>query len=201
MIRKTQKRQPDSGKQVGTLRIIAGQYRSRLIKVPEAAALGEVRPTGDRVREAIFSILGPSIAGATVLDIFAGSGAYGIEAISRGATKACFVELSKQTARCVVDNLHSLGLNEPHRVINQDALLFVQNQADTQFNYVFVDPPYPVRLQASFWLGLKHHLAPEATVIFRCHKPDDFVVPQGYIELKSKKYSGTYVVFLTVPTL
>lgn len=183
-------------KAVGTLRVIAGKYRSRLLQVPPAAGEGRVRPTGDRVREAIFSIIGEDIREALVLDLFAGSGAYGIESLSRGAKKAIFVELERETAQCIQGNLNTLQITDSGLIVLTDATHFVQRPATYFFNFIFVDPPYPVKLEEDFWQSLRAHMAPDCMVIFRCHKPKDFVLPHNFAELKSRTYSGTYVIFM-----
>lgn len=185
-----------SKRPVGTLRVIAGRFRSRQLKVPAAAQAGLVRPTTDRVREAIFSILGTDIHDSLVLDLFAGSGAYGIEAISRGAQEVIFVERDHETAMCIRSNLHSLDLSGDHRVLTEDALVYVAADPKEYFNYVFVDPPYTVTLEEQFWRALHPHICPGGTVIFRCHKASDFFVPPEYQEIKARTYAGTYVVFL-----
>lgn len=181
---------------LGKLRVIAGRFRSRLLRVPDAANEGLVRPTTDRVREAIFSILGTSIHDSMVLDLFAGSGAYGIEAISRGAQEVVFIERDHETAKCIRENLHSLNLQEGHRVLTEDAIVYAARQPQECFNHIFVDPPYTISLAEEFWQSLRRHINPGGIIIFRCHKQSDFKLPEGYREIKSRSYAGTYVVFL-----
>ncbi len=116
------------------LRITGGELGGRRIRVPP----GDVRPTTDRVREAIFSILG-SVSGAEVLDLFCGSGALAIEALSRGAAEATLVDLDPRTAR---DNLELLELGERARTVKADAGRFLNRVEDASFDLVLCDPPY-----------------------------------------------------------
>jgi 16S rRNA (guanine966-N2)-methyltransferase len=117
------------------VRIVAGAYGGRRIEAPRGRA---TRPTSDRVREALFSILGP-IEGLRVLDLFAGSGALGIEALSRGAAHAVFVDSDARAIATVRRNLEAIGIDAPlHR---RDAFAWLRD-ADQPFDLVFADPPY-----------------------------------------------------------
>jgi 16S rRNA (guanine966-N2)-methyltransferase len=117
------------------VRVVAGQFRGRRLAAPRGV---RTRPTADRVREALFSMLG-DVTGARVLDLYAGSGALGIEALSRGAGSAVFVERDTRPADVIDRNLSSLGLDE--RVVRQDALRFLA-RGEGMFDLVFCDPPY-----------------------------------------------------------
>jgi 16S rRNA (guanine966-N2)-methyltransferase len=117
------------------VRVVAGEFRGRPLQAPRGV---RTRPTADRVREALFSMLG-DVSGARVLDLYAGSGALGIEALSRGAASAWFVERDARAAAVAERNLASLGLAE--RVVRQDALRFLA-RAEGTFDLVFCDPPY-----------------------------------------------------------
>jgi 16S rRNA (guanine966-N2)-methyltransferase len=118
-----------------SLRIVAGAYGGRRIEAPPGRS---TRPTSDRVREALFSILGP-IDDARVLDLYAGSGALGIEALSRGAAEAVFVDSDPRAARTIEDNLAKLGASG--RVHRRDVFAWLK-AADGTFDLVFADPPY-----------------------------------------------------------
>jgi 16S rRNA (guanine(966)-N(2))-methyltransferase RsmD len=121
------------------LRVIAGRYGGRRLQTPRGAA---TRPTSDRVREALFSILGARVAGARVLDLFAGSGALGLEALSRGAAEATFVDSSPAAQRAIRANLAALGTEA--EVVRADALRWLRSAsgAARQYDLVFLDPPY-----------------------------------------------------------
>lgn len=121
------------------MRIIAGTHRGRRIAAPRGA---DTRPTGDRVREALFSIVGP-LDDATVLDLFAGSGALGLEALSRGARRCVFAESDPAAARTIQANLEALGLTGA-LVLRRDAIAVAREEgaAGRTYDLVLVDPPY-----------------------------------------------------------
>jgi 16S rRNA (guanine966-N2)-methyltransferase len=121
------------------VRVIAGAYGGRELVAPKGMA---TRPTSDRVREALFSILGEVVPGARVLDLFAGSGALAIEALSRGATEATLVDSSVGAMDAIRRNLNALGIDA--EVVRRPALRFLQTaQRDArQYDLVFLDPPY-----------------------------------------------------------
>jgi 16S rRNA (guanine966-N2)-methyltransferase len=137
----TQKGGGITGRGTNTMRIIAGSRKGARIFAPRGR---ETRPTGDRVREAAFNLIGPGRAeGASVLDLFAGSGAMGLEALSRGAAHATFVESDREACRTINRNLDKLGL-EGATVLCQDALTALRADArvGTRYDLVLVDPPY-----------------------------------------------------------
>jgi 16S rRNA (guanine966-N2)-methyltransferase len=126
------------------MRVIAGTYRSRILKSLKGQAL---RPTSDRLRETLFNILGEAVAGSRFIDAFAGTGAVGIEAISRGATEVVFVENHAPAATLIRRNLESLQIHSGAQVLPIDALkglekLSSQNKPNEGFDFVFLDPPY-----------------------------------------------------------
>jgi 16S rRNA (guanine966-N2)-methyltransferase len=121
------------------MRIIAGEFRGRTLKSPGDR---RVRPTADRVREAWFSILASDIPGAHVLDLFAGSGALGLEALSRGAKSVDFVEISKSSLDTLRANVAILDAEERVQVHRADALRFVSQVAPGTFDVALADPPY-----------------------------------------------------------
>jgi 16S rRNA (guanine966-N2)-methyltransferase len=153
------------------MRIIAGTYRSRILKSLKGMAL---RPTSDRLRETLFDVLGPEIAGSRFLDVFAGTGAVGIEAISRGATQAVFIENHVPAATLIRRNLESLGLRSGFQILAEDAVRGLTKLAgrhrpgEPGFDFVFLDPPYAEGEQYDRvlqFLGSAAFLAPRATVI------------------------------------
>ena len=120
------------------LRIIGGEWRGRKLRFPDAPNL---RPTPDRVRETIFNWLAPMIHGARCLDLFAGSGALGLEALSRGAAFTTFVDSHKKVTQALIDHLDLLKANEHAEVIQIDSVKFLKNTAQP-YDLVFLDPPY-----------------------------------------------------------
>jgi len=127
------------------MRVIAGTYRSRILKSLKGLAL---RPTSDRLRETLFNVLAPNIAGARFVDLFAGTGAIGIEALSRGAAEVVFIENHAPAVTLIRRNLESLGISTGTTVLAVDALRGLamlptrKMEAAPGFDYVFLDPPY-----------------------------------------------------------
>jgi 16S rRNA (guanine(966)-N(2))-methyltransferase RsmD len=146
------------------MRVIAGRWGGRRLQAPPGDA---TRPTSDRVREALFSVLGASVEGARVLDLFAGSGALGIEALSRGAAEATFVDSGNAAIAALRANLEALGAEAETR--RQDARRFLSgaSAAARQYDLVFLDPPYrhAGRLGGELSDMLPAVLAPGATVV------------------------------------
>jgi 16S rRNA (guanine966-N2)-methyltransferase len=166
------------------MRIIAGEWRGRVIKAPKDQ---RVRPTADRAREAWMSILQYDIPGARVVDLFAGSGALGLEALSRGAEFCDFVELSDSALRAIRENAESLGAADRMAVHRGDAVRFVQKRAGRPWDIAFADPPYNIgaapRL-AQLWL--KRPFARLLGVEHDLHEP----MPEGGT---LRRYGGTGV--------
>ncbi|MDD5634541.1 MAG: 16S rRNA (guanine(966)-N(2))-methyltransferase RsmD [Candidatus Omnitrophica bacterium] len=126
------------------MRIIGGQFRGRKIKQPE---LETTRPTKDRIREAVFNIIAVRVPGSKVLDIFAGSGAYGLEALSRGAEEAVFVEKNKVCSGVLNENIQVLGVTDDSEVIAADFFEIGGTLKEKgPFDLVFLDPPYSKNL-------------------------------------------------------
>jgi 16S rRNA (guanine966-N2)-methyltransferase len=122
------------------MRVIAGSFRSRTLLAPAGLA---TRPTSDRLRETLFNVLAPRIAGARFLDLFAGSGAVGIEALSRGAAEVVFVERAAAALKVLRGNLDRLGLRSGIRIVAGSAGGFLRKpDAAAGFDLVFLDPPY-----------------------------------------------------------
>ncbi|HEX4872181.1 MAG TPA: 16S rRNA (guanine(966)-N(2))-methyltransferase RsmD [Nevskiaceae bacterium] len=140
----------------GELRLIGGQYRSRRLAVPDLPGL---RPTPDRVRQTLFDWLAPVIEGARVLDAFAGSGALGLEALSRGAARVCFIEQAGPAVAAIRSALASLGASERAELIQADALSRLR-AGGGPYDLVFLDPPYAAGLLAPALAALPGWLAP-----------------------------------------
>jgi 16S rRNA (guanine966-N2)-methyltransferase len=170
----------------GQLRIIGGQWRSRTLAFPDVEGL---RPTPDRVRETLFNWLQAVMPGARCLDLFAGSGALGLEALSRGALQAVFVEQDAEAARCVRESLRVLHASAA-QVIQVDVLAYLQGTAQV-CDVVFVDPPYRhydllqtccARLEAGGWL------APRAYIYLETESNRDVPpLPLNWQVIRSKK--------------
>jgi 16S rRNA (guanine966-N2)-methyltransferase len=126
----------------GRVRIIAGEWRGRRIEIPDGTG---VRPTPDRVRETVFNWLRDSVDGARCLDLFAGTGVLGFEALSRGAAEAWFVEQDPKLVDALRATADKLGASP--RIVRRDALAFLREPPATQFDIVFLDPPYAAPLE------------------------------------------------------
>lgn len=122
------------------MRVIAGSFRSRTLHTPAGLA---TRPTSDRLRETLFNVLAPGTQGAAFLDLYAGSGAVGIEALSRGAARVVFVERAPAAIRVLRANLEGLGLTEGYRIVAGSVGGYLRNpEGSPPFDVVFLDPPY-----------------------------------------------------------
>src|SRR4051794_6914770 len=146
------------------MRVIAGMYGGRRLSAPPGS---RTRPTSDRVREALFSILGARVVDARVLDLFAGSGALGIEALSRGAAAATFVDSAPAAIRAVRANLDALGAQAQVRRADARRFLGGASGEARQYDLVFLDPPYRLagRLGDELTAALAAVLAPGAVVV------------------------------------
>ena len=148
------------------MRVIGGKYRGRLIRAPRGQG---VRPTSDRLRETLFNIIAPQIEGSRFLDICAGSGAVGIEALSRGAACAAFIDSSRRSCVVIESNLASLGITSNATIINRDAVAAIKRLSgdEAKFDIIFFDPPYASDIYSQVMSGIAAGdlLGPEALVI------------------------------------
>jgi 16S rRNA (guanine966-N2)-methyltransferase len=173
------------------VRIVAGRWRGRIIKAP---ADSRVRPTADRVREAWMSIVMAELPGARVLDLFAGSGALGLEALSRGATVVEFVELAPRSLSTLKANATALGAGDAAVIHRADALRFAASLAAHAFDVAFADPPYGLGMAtrlAALW-----HATPFAAVLGIEHRIDEMLPGDG----DRRRYGDTAVtIFRSAP--
>ncbi len=167
------------------MRVVAGEFGGRRLVSPDGTT---TRPTTDRVREAIFNSLGSAglVEGALVADLFAGSGALGIEALSRGAERCVFVERDRAALRALGENLDSLGLNERSRVVAADVLSAV---AEIDADLAFADPPYDF----DDWSRLLDAVRADVVV---AESGRAIEVIDGWTTIRSKKYGRTTVTML-----
>lgn len=179
------------------MRIIAGQFKGRTLATPSSQA---VRPTSDRLRESMFNILmhahDDAIEGARVLDLFAGTGALGIEALSRGAVHALFVDDSTEGRGLLRENIERLGLGGITKVFRRDATKMGPCHPHAPFTLVFCDPPYRKGLgekalasaRAGGWME------PGALIVFEEAADVDVKLPDGFEELDRRVYGDTQIV-------
>jgi 16S rRNA (guanine966-N2)-methyltransferase len=167
------------------VRIIGGLWRSRLIEFPDAA---DLRPTPDRVRETLFNWLGQDLSGMACLDLFAGSGALGFEALSRGAASVIMVEKNSAALRALRDNAQKLGATGL-TVVRGDALEFARG-ARSRFDVVFVDPPYRLGMQVAALAPLRGLLAAGGRVYVEGDAA--FVPPRGWAVFKRARAGNVH---------
>jgi 16S rRNA (guanine966-N2)-methyltransferase len=166
------------------VRIVAGRWRGRQIIAPAGAG---VRPTGDRVREAWMSIVNASLPDARVLDLFAGSGALGLEALSRGAVSADFVDIAPASLAAIRANAASLDAGDAARIHRADAFRFVERVALRAYDVAFADPPYDLGLAARLaecWLA-----TPFAALLAIEHRANESLPGAG----DRRRYGGTAI--------
>ena len=180
------------------MRVIAGSARRLLLKTVEGM---ETRPTTDRIKETLFNMLQNDLYGARFLDLFAGSGAIGIEALSRGAEYAVFVEKNPKAVACIQKNLKFTRLADKGRVIKGDVFSAMSGlESEGPFDYIFMDPPYDQGLERQVMEYLtRSSLADEYTVIvIEASLETDFswLEAAGFHAYKYKKYKTNQHVFI-----
>lgn len=176
------------------MRVVAGRFRGRVLAAPEGLA---TRPTAERAREALFNILGTRVEGACVLDVFAGSGALGLEALSRGAREATFIEQDRAAQAVIRANIHKLGLDGTTLLQGFDATR--PPPAAQTHDLVFLDPPYKsglaipalVALEAAGWL------AENLLAVVEIAAGEGFKAPPGLVIGDERKYGAARLVFLS----
>ncbi|NCF13920.1 MAG: 16S rRNA (guanine(966)-N(2))-methyltransferase RsmD [Gammaproteobacteria bacterium] len=179
------KRKQSGNSKAGRLRIVAGNWRSRLLDIADVEGL---RPTSERIRETLFNWLTPHLHGARCLDLYAGTGALGLEALSRGAASAVFVERDPVAERQLRKNIELLGA-ENAEIIPSGALEFLRSAAPTPFDIIFLDPPYAGNLlgETCRLLADTHQLADDALIYLEDERsrgePD---LPRTWTVLKDK---------------
>ena len=181
------------------MRVVGGRFRGRALRGPDTQ---EVRPTSDRLRKSLFNILahayGDPVPGARVLDLFAGTGALGIEALSRGAAFALFVDDGAQARALIRANVETLGLGGATRLFRRDATRLGPAHPLQPFTLAFLDPPYNKGL-AEKALASAHDggwLASDALVVVEEAAEAGFAAPEGFREIERRLSGDTILVFL-----
>ncbi len=181
------------------MRVVGGRLKGRNIAAPTSR---DIRPTADRLRESVFNILvhayDDPIDGARVLDLFAGTGALGIEAVSRGAAFALFVDNGAQARALLRNNVEALALGGVTKVYRRDATDLGPAHPMEPFSLVFLDPPYGKGLAEKALASLRAGgwLKPSALLVVEEAKSAGFATPEGYEELERRAYDDTEFVFL-----
>ena len=184
------------------MRIVGGRFRGRALATPSHEGL---RPTGDRVREAMFNILlhgidGFDIQGARVIDLFAGTGALGLEALSRGAGYCLFVEEAAEARALIRSNVEALGLTGATRIFRRDAADLGPAGNMTPYALAFLDPPYGKGLAEKALAELRSGgwLAQGAVAVVEERVGVDLALPEGFTEASRRVYGDTQVIFARV---
>ena len=184
------------------MRVVGGRLRSRPIAGPKGEGL---RPTADRLRESLFNILahgyGNPVESARVLDLFAGTGALGIEALSRGASYVLFVDDGVEARSLLRNNTESLGLGGTSRIFRRDATKLGPAHPIEPFALCFLDPPYGKGLAEKALASARDGgwLTKDALVVVEEAVSAKFVAPEGFEELERRVYDDTEMVFLRAP--
>lgn len=181
------------------MRVVGGRLKGRNIAAPSSR---DIRPTADRLRESVFNILlhayDDPIEGARVLDLFAGTGALGIEAVSRGATFTLFVDNGAEARALLRNNVEALGLGGVTKVYRRDATNLGPAHPVEPFALVFLDPPYGRGLAEKALASLRSGgwLVPDALLVVEESKAANVAAPEGFEELERRAYDDTEFVFL-----
>ena len=173
------------------MRIIGGEFRGRRIKQPDRAT---VRPTKDRIREAVFNVIAEKVPGADILDVFAGSGAYGLEALSRGAKRATFIDRDELCASVISENIQALSVQERAKVIAADTaetLKFLGKNKE-RFDLVFADPPYNMNMARKALIMINQYdiLNPSGFLILEHHSAETVPESEGDVSICRQKSYG-----------
>jgi 16S rRNA (guanine(966)-N(2))-methyltransferase RsmD len=169
------------------MRVIAGKFRSRKLK---SVGTLKLRPTSDRLRETLFNVLGPSVRDSLFVDLYSGTGAVGIEAISRGARETIFVEAHPAAAQLIRANLEALGIQDGTELIEADARKGLAKIVARRLvaDFIFLDPPYEATeesLRVLEYLDASHLVAPYGLVIVEHHRKVE--LPQRFARLESTR--------------
>ena len=190
---------PQEAFAIGTIRIVAGSVKGRKLLVPRDA---DVRPTLNRIREPMFTILGESLAGCSVLDLFAGSGALGLEALSRGARHAVFVEANPICLRAIRENLNRCGFCDGVHVLKATLprdFQKVKKVIPHRVDVVFLDPPYNAVGKTDLLEALQHFslLKENARIVFEHFYNDaSITVPADFFLEDQRRYGDTGLTFI-----
>lgn len=178
------------------MRVIAGTARSLKLKTPEGT---DTRPTTDRIKETLFNMIQTEVPDSIFVDLFAGSGGIGIEAISRGARHAYFVENTKDAISCIQDNLVFTKFTDKATLLKQDVLSSLSLIAEKEVNIIFMDPPYRLGIESSVFalLAKQKYVTADTLIIVeaKLDKNFDFLKELGFEIIKEKNYKTNKHVF------
>ena len=179
------------------MRVIAGTARRLRLVTPEG---NDTRPTQDRIKETLFNMIQNEVPGAVFLDLFAGSGGIGIEALSRGASKAYFIENSTAAYKCILQNLKTTHFEEDATVLKQDVVIGLRNIHEDEADIIFLDPPYHEDLyeRTLAQLGTMKYVTEHTMIIVESSADMDFSFAEdyGFEVRREKEYKTNKHVFL-----
>ncbi|MBQ7667907.1 MAG: 16S rRNA (guanine(966)-N(2))-methyltransferase RsmD [Clostridia bacterium] len=176
------------------MRIISGKHRGRKLLTLDGFDI--TRPTADRVKESLFNILSTKVIDAVVLDMFAGSGALGLESLSRGAKECVFIDSDKKAADIVKKNISLCGEEDKSQVINLDYKVALKKLENKKFDLVFIDPPYSKDIETIALGMLNDKLSEDAIVVVEIDEKDDVQDKVGnLVKCDSRKYGRTIISF------
>ncbi len=181
------------------MRVIAGTRRSLPLKTVEGL---ETRPTGDRYKETLFNVLQDYIPGCRFLDLFSGSGAIGIEALSRGAEHAVLVENGKDALSCIKQNIHFTKFENEAEIMRSDAIRYVRDMGKVNFDVIFMDPPYSKGLEKEIMmiLNAKDFKNPDTIIVIEATLDEDmtYLDDTKFYIYKEKRYRTNKHVFIRI---
>lgn len=179
------------------MRVIAGTARSMPLKTPDGL---ETRPTQDRIKETLFNMLQTDIPGCVFVDIFSGSGGIGIEALSRGARKAYFIENGAKPIACITDNLKFTKLDDKAILLKQDAAQAIYNIYEKTVDIIYMDPPYSKDIERNMLMLLSNvkYVTEDTILIVEADLQTDidYAEEYGFEVIKQKKYKSNKHIFL-----
>ena len=180
------------------MRVIAGECRSMPLKTPAGDDI--TRPTQDIIKETLFNIIQGDVPGAVMIDLFAGSGQIGIEALSRGATKVYFIDNGREPIKCITDNVNFTKMQDKAVILKQDAVAGLQSVFEKHVDIVFMDAPYLKGYEKNVLkqLSVMRYVDKDTMIIIEADKKDDFSYTEevGFEIVRRKEYKGNMHLFL-----
>ncbi len=180
------------------MRVIAGECRSMPLKTPAGDDI--TRPTQDIIKETLFNIIQGDVPGAVMIDLFAGSGQIGIEALSRGATKVYFIDNGREPIKCITDNVNFTKMQDKAVILKQDAVAGLQSVFEKHVDIVFMDAPYLKGYEKNVLkqLSVMRYVDSDTIIIIEADKKDDFSYTEevGFEIVRRKEYKGNMHLFL-----
>lgn len=184
---------------MNTLRIISGAYSGKKIKLYNSSKNTFLRPVPEKARESIFSIIGEQISQARILDLFAGSGIFSFESLSRGAKEVYIIESNKYSIRDIYNNVNYLKVDLHCKIYFYDVIKLIiskNKKKILKFDIVFLDPPYIFDFKTYFWQNLKYFIKNNALIIYRCRKNNIKRHFSPFVIKEIKEYGNMQCFFL-----